>query len=143
MKYDYLLKEAEEALKDKNYNKASKKYEEYARKYEDEEPKKSAFHYKLAAKYTISKVDKVALYEKVAKLYNKENQHENQADIFMEIGLAYSEINNRIKATYFLKEAVKVYSKLIVLLVESDSYFDIENCLEKIKFCVNQIDGEK
>ena len=33
MKHDYLLREAEQALDEKSYNKASKKYEEFADSY--------------------------------------------------------------------------------------------------------------
>lgn len=142
MKHDYLLREAEKALNEKNYNKASKKYEEFADRYRDTEPKVSAFHYKLAAKYMISEISKIALYEKVADLFKEANQQENQADVLMDIGLAYQKISNKNKSKTNFKNAIKIYSKLIALLIDESNYSDIANCLEKIKFCINNIDGE-
>ena len=142
MKHDYLLREAEKALDEKNYNKASKRYEEFANKYRDVDPKVSAFHYKLAAKYTINEISKITLYEKVADAFNKANQQENEADILMDIGLAYQKINNKKQSKTTLKRAIKIYSKLIPLLVDENNYSDIENGLEKIKFCINNINGE-
>ena len=143
MKHDYLLREAEKALDEKSYNIASKRYEEFANKYKDTDPKVSVFHYKLAAKYTVNEITKIALYEKVADSFKEANQQEKQADVLMDIGLAYQKIKNIKKSKTNLKKAIKIYSQLITLLVDESNYSDIENCLEKMKFCINNIDGEK
>jgi len=143
MKHDYLLREAEKALDEKSYNRASKRYEEFANRCRDSDPKVSAFHYKLAAKYTVNEITKIALYEKVADSFKEANQQENQADVLMDIGLAYQKIKNIKKSKRNLKKAIKIYSQLITLLVDKSNYSDIENCLEKMKFCINNIDGEK
>ncbi len=143
MKHDYLLREAEKALDAKSYNKASKKYEEFADRYRDTEPKVSAFHYKLAAKYTMNEISKITLYEKVANSFKEANQQENQADVLMDIGLAYQKIKNKNKSKINLKNAIKIYSKLIASLIDESNYSDIENCLEKIKFCIDNINGEE
>jgi len=142
MKYDYLLREAEKALDKKSYNKASKKYEEFADKYIDTEPKVSVFYYKLAAKYMVNEISKITLYEKVADSFQEANQQENQADVLMDIGLAYQKIRNKDKSKTNLKSAIKIYSKLIDSLIDENNYSDIENCLEKIKFCIDNINGE-
>jgi tetratricopeptide (TPR) repeat protein len=142
MKHDYLLREAEKALDAKNYNKASKKYEEFANKYRETEPKISAFHYKLAAKYTMNEISKITLYEKVFNSFKEASQQENQADVLMDIGLAYQKIKNKNKSKTNFKNAIKIYTKLIASLIDESNYSDIENCLEKIKFCIDNINGE-